>query len=59
MKCEKCMNYSINPDGTNEGYYTACTEYNLTTSIIRPFTKHEKQEVMDGIKKSCRGFEKL
>jgi hypothetical protein len=59
MNCEKCINYSINPDGTNEGYYTACNERELTASIIRPLTKEEKQEVMDGKIKSCRGFKKL
>jgi hypothetical protein len=59
MKCDKCRNYQIDMDGTNEGYYTACKEFFYTTLPVDTMTKEYKQDVMDGKRKNCKGFERL
>ena len=59
MKCNTCQNYQIDADGTNEEYYTACKEYNHTLMIVNGMTKDYKQEVMDGKRKNCKGYERL
>ena len=59
MKCDNCANHQVHPSGTDDGYYTACKERFHTLQIVNPMTKEEKQSVMDGEKKSCRGFEKI
>ena len=57
MKCDKCSNYQPCPSGTEDGYYKACKE-NLHVGQLR-LSKEEKQDVMDGKIKYCRGFEKI
>lgn len=59
MKCEKCEFYQPSLSGVDEGFYTACKERNLTLQVISPLTNEEKQEVMDELKKNCRGFQKI
>lgn len=59
MKCNTCQNYHISGDGTNEGYYTSCVERFHTLQIVQPMTKEYKQEVMDGKRKYCKGYEGL
>lgn len=59
MKCDKCRNYQPCSSGVDDGFYRACKEYFFTTAIIGRMTKEYKQEVMDGKRKSCKGFEKL
>ena len=57
MKCDRCSNYQPCPSGTEDGYYKACKE-NLHVGQLR-LSKEEKQDVMDGKIKYCRGFEKI
>lgn len=59
MKCDNCQNYQIHPSGVDEGYYTACKEYKLTIQVVNTFCKEDKQKVMDGLSKNCKGFRKL
>jgi hypothetical protein len=59
MKCDRCSNYQVSMSGTNDGYYTACREYFHSTAIISPMTREYKQEVMDGKRKYCKGYEKI
>ena len=59
MKCNTCGNYQVVMSGVNDGCYTACKEMFYTMQLINPMTKKEKQDVMDGKKKYCRGYEKF
>ena len=59
MICDSCRNYHIGGDGTNDGYYTACKERYYTLATVGSITRQYKQEVMDGKRKHCKGYEKI
>lgn len=59
MLCDKCSNYQPCLSRQNEGYFTACKNYLEKVRIVNRLTNEEIQLIMNGKKKTCKGFEKL